>query len=69
MPHTLQVDLEHPTGYFLSLVAFPTYFPVHGPLVGEKGWGLVVGSGHLYWQWPFVLKNWVGRQRLSFAPQ
>ncbi|NLJ34267.1 MAG: peptide ABC transporter substrate-binding protein [Firmicutes bacterium] len=66
--HTLQVDLEHPTGYFLSLVAFPTYFPVHGPLVGERDgdWWLdpdtYIGNG------PFVLKNWVGRQRLSFAP-
>ncbi len=28
-PHTLVVQLERPTPYFLELTAFPTYFPVH----------------------------------------
>lgn len=66
--HTLRVDLEHPTGYFLSLVAFPTYFPVYSPLVEENtsDWWLdpdtYVGNG------PFVLQDWEGRQRLSLVP-
>jgi len=66
--NTLQVDLEYPTGYFLSLAAFPTYFPVYSPLVeeGPADWWLdpdaYVGNG------PFVLSSWEGRQWLSLVP-
>ncbi|MBI1190505.1 MAG: hypothetical protein GC200_07495 [Tepidisphaera sp.] len=28
-PRTLQVQLEHPTPYFLDLMAFPAFFPMH----------------------------------------
>lgn len=65
--HTLQVELEHPTGYFLSLVAFPTYFPVCREVVeaDPEGWwlnpGTYVGNG------PFKLEEWKGRQRLRFS--
>ena len=65
--HTLQVELEHPTGYFLSLVAFPTYFPVCREVVAAdpEGWWLhpetYAGNG------PFKLVEWEGRQRLKFT--
>lgn len=65
--HTLQVELEHPTAYFLSLVAFPTYFPLCREIVeaDPEGWWLdpktYVGNG------PFKLDAWEGRQRLRYS--
>ena len=61
---TLVVELEHPTPFFLQLLAHMSYFPVHGPTIeafgaiDERGtrWtrpGNHVGNG------PFKLKEWV----------
>jgi oligopeptide transport system substrate-binding protein len=38
--YTLEVTLETPTAYFLSLTAFPTYFPVRKDIVeaNKEGW-------------------------------
>lgn len=37
--YTLDVDLESPTAYFLSLMAFPTYYPVRKDIVeGHSDW-------------------------------
>src|SRR5690606_16128758 len=35
--HTLEVELERPTGYFLRLVSFPTYFPARADFVKKHG--------------------------------
>ncbi len=37
---TLQVVLEAPTKYFLSLAAFPAYFPVREDVVADERWTL-----------------------------
>lgn len=55
---TLEVTLVSPTPYFLSLMAFPTYFPVRKDIVeaNKEQWTLkpetYIGNG------PFVLKEW-----------
>jgi oligopeptide transport system substrate-binding protein len=55
---TLEVTLVSPTPYFLSLMAFPTYFPVRKDIVeaNKEQWAIkpeaYVGNG------PFVLKEW-----------
>lgn len=56
-PHTLLVELEHPTPYFLDLCAFVTLLPVHLPTVEKFGddWikpGRLVGNG------AFILDTW-----------
>lgn len=56
-PKTLEVTLEAPTTYFLSLVSFHTYYPVNKKVVdGNKDWALktetIVGNG------PFKIKDW-----------
>ena len=61
--HTLQVDLENATPYFLDLCAFPTLHPVPVDLVTRAGdnWikpGLIVGNG------AFVLKEWKINDRI-----
>ncbi|HTB64426.1 MAG TPA: peptide ABC transporter substrate-binding protein [Opitutales bacterium] len=62
--HTLQIQLEHPTGYFLELCYHQTYLPVHPPTIKkfdamarrDSGWDKpesFVGNG------PFVLTKYV----------
>ena len=52
---TLQVDLENPIPYFLELLSFSIFFPVHEAM-DSKGWDLthqtLISSG------PFCLKEW-----------
>ncbi|MGJ8638445.1 MAG: peptide ABC transporter substrate-binding protein [Opitutaceae bacterium] len=61
--HTLQIELEQATPYFLSLLAHNTFFPVHPPTILKHGgmteriskWtkaGNFVGNG------PFVIESW-----------
>jgi oligopeptide transport system substrate-binding protein len=61
---TLQIQLEHPTSYFLALTFHPTYLPVHPATIlkfgamnrRDTGWaklGALVGNG------PFVLTKYV----------
>ncbi|MDP4609594.1 MAG: peptide ABC transporter substrate-binding protein [Opitutales bacterium] len=61
--HTLQIELEQATPYFLSLLAHNTWFPVHPPTILKHGsmteriskWtkaGNYVGNG------PYLLKKW-----------
>ncbi|MGJ8654152.1 MAG: peptide ABC transporter substrate-binding protein [Opitutaceae bacterium] len=61
--HTLQIELEQTTPYFLSLLAHNTWFPVHPPTILKHGsmteriskWtkaGNYIGNG------PFYLKSW-----------
>jgi len=61
--HTLQIQLEQATPYFLSLLAHNTYYPVHPPTILKHGliteriskWtkaGNYVGNG------PYLLKDW-----------
>ena len=56
-PKTLEVTLEAPTPYFLSLTSFHTLMPVNKKVVeGNKDWSLkpetIVGNG------PFKMKEW-----------
>jgi oligopeptide transport system substrate-binding protein len=62
--HTLQIQLDHPTGYFLELCYHQTYLPVHPPTImkfngmtrRDSGWdkpATFVGNG------PFVLTKYV----------
>jgi oligopeptide transport system substrate-binding protein len=62
-PHTLVLELDNPTPFFLTLLNHPSWFPVHAPTVLAHGaidqignrWtraGSHVGNG------PFRLKRW-----------
>ena len=64
---TLKVTLEAPTPFFMSLVAFKTYYPLHRPTVeaDSEGWHLsvdtIVGNG------PFKMVSWAQGQ-MEFVP-
>ncbi|RNB55680.1 peptide ABC transporter substrate-binding protein [Brevibacillus gelatini] len=60
---TLEVELENPTPFFLELVAFRTYFPVHQKTVeANDKWAsdakTIVGNG------PFKMETWEHKSKL-----
>ena len=62
-PRTLEVTLEHPTAFFLGLLAFETFMPVHRGCVEKHGdrWTRpenIISNG------PFVLKEWKPQDRI-----
>lgn len=63
--HTLEVTLEKPTAYFLSLLAFHTYYPVHRLTVqSNEKWAAkaqtIIGNG------PFKITKWVHNSKIEF---
>ncbi|WP_434401771.1 peptide ABC transporter substrate-binding protein [Planococcus sp. 11815] len=55
---TLVVSLERPIPYFLSLMAFGTFYPQKEAYVTELGDQYAVDSENLLSNGPFVLANW-----------
>ncbi len=58
--YELEIELEHPTPYFLELLSFPLFFPVHHKLDTENpNWcwkdSTYISNG------PFTLANWEHR--------
>ena len=64
--HTLMVELEEPTPYFLDLLAFPAYAPIPRHVVNTHGdqW---VRPGHMVTNGPFVLSEWAPLDRITLS--
>lgn len=56
---TLQVTLEKPCGYFLSLTSFATYLPVREDFFKAKQDRYAADATDLLYNGPFVLAEWV----------
>ncbi|SEF84230.1 oligopeptide transport system substrate-binding protein [Caloramator fervidus] len=56
--YTLEVTLEGPTPYFLSLTAFPTYMPVRKDVVEKDPQGWATKPETYITNGPFKLKEW-----------
>ncbi len=65
---TLRVTLEQPAPYFLSLMAFPTYFPVHKATVEQFGDAYGAEAENLVTNGPFKLVKWEHRSILELLP-
>jgi len=65
--NTLEVTLESPVPYFLSLAAFPTYFPVRKDIIegNEEKWTLkpdtYISNG------PFKMSEWKEKENITFV--
>ncbi|AYF07573.1 TPA: peptide ABC transporter substrate-binding protein [Bacillus mobilis] len=59
---TLEVELEQAVPYFLNLVAFPSYYPLNGKFVTEKGDKYGLESDTTVYNGPFVLSDWKHEQ-------
>lgn len=56
--HTLVVELEEPTEYFLELTAFHTYYPIHEQVTSDnENWALDAGDDYVS-NGPFKLTEW-----------
>lgn len=57
---TLEVTLERPVPYFLSLMSFGTFYPQKEEFVTEKGDAYATNSENLLYNGPFTLTEWDG---------
>ena len=57
---TLEVTLERPVPYFLSLMSFGTFYPQKEEFVTEKGDAYATNSDNLLYNGPFSLTKWDG---------
>ncbi|MGI2327431.1 peptide ABC transporter substrate-binding protein [Planococcus sp. YIM B11945] len=58
--YTLEVQLERPTPYFLSLMSFGTFYPQSEAFVTEKGDAYASNSENILYNGPFTLTEWDG---------
>lgn len=63
-PKVLEVFLESPTPYFLSLTAFPTFFPVHQGIVKEKKEKWATSPETLIGNGPFKMIKWKHNEKI-----
>ncbi|MGN7410348.1 peptide ABC transporter substrate-binding protein [Sporosarcina sp. SAFN-010] len=57
---TLEVTLERPVPYFLSLMSFGTFYPQKEEFVTSKGDAYATNSDNLLYNGPFTLTDWDG---------
>ncbi|HHW39064.1 MAG TPA: peptide ABC transporter substrate-binding protein [Bacillales bacterium] len=55
---TLEVTLEIPVPYFISLTSFPTFFPQKQDFVKEKGSDYALYADKMLYNGPFLMSNW-----------
>jgi oligopeptide transport system substrate-binding protein len=60
---TLEVTLENPTPYFLGLLSFYTYYPIHKSVEGNPKWA--TNKDSMIVNGPFTLTEWVTGQSLQ----
>lgn len=63
---TLQVKLKDPIPYFLSLTAFPTYFPQREDIIKKYGSQYAKESENMVFNGPFVLSRWEHDQGFQY---
>lgn len=62
--HTLVVELEQPTAYFLELTAFYTFFPVNHKVVdGNDDWAQDISDNYVT-NGPFLMEEWKHKDKV-----
>ncbi|ASA23568.1 peptide ABC transporter substrate-binding protein [Paenibacillus donghaensis] len=60
---TLEVTLENPTPYFLGLLSFYTYYPVHPSIEGNEKWA--TNKDTMIVNGPYTLTEWTTGQSIE----
>ncbi|MDC2867126.1 peptide ABC transporter substrate-binding protein [Bacillus sp. BP-3] len=63
---TLEVELDRPVPYFISLTAFPTFLPVNEEFFKSQGKKYALESNALIYNGAFTLENWKHEQSYQF---
>ena len=63
---TFEVKLSAPTGFFLQLTAFPSFFPMNEKFVTEKGDQYSLTTGDLLFNGPYVMTSWTSGYSFEF---
>lgn len=56
--HKLQITLERPIPFFLSLLSFPTFFPVDQKVAEKYGKSYAIEPGKMVYNGPFIMTSW-----------
>ena len=65
--YELRVQFERPTGYFIKLTAFSTYFPVRKDFFESRGDRYAADAGDLIYNGPFKMTDWVHSASLKMV--
>ena len=65
--YTLRIQLERPTGYFIKLTAFTTYFPVKQSFFESKGDRYAADAQDLIYNGPFRMTEWTHSASLKMV--
>lgn len=64
--YTLEVELERPVPFFISLTAFPTFLPINEEFYKSQGEQYALESNTLIYNGAFTLENWKHEQSFQF---
>ena len=64
---TLRIEFDRPTGYFVKLTAFTTYFPVRKEFFESKGDRFAADASDLIYNGPFKLTDWTHSASLKMV--
>lgn len=65
--HTLEITLEKPTAYFLSLTAFHAFYPINQKIVNANSANWATDVTTLIGNGPFKITNWIHNGQIDFA--
>ena len=63
---TLKVTLFAPSGFFLQLTAFPTFFPVNQAFCEEKGDQFALSINDMLYNGPYTMTSWTAGYSFEF---
>jgi oligopeptide transport system substrate-binding protein len=63
---TFEVKLSAPTGFFLALTAFPSFFPMNEKFVTEKGDQYSLTTNDLLFNGPYKMTSWTSGYSFEF---
>ncbi len=64
---TLEVTLDLPVNFFLSLMAFPTFFPLNQEFYEAQGDQYALSPANLLFNGPFVMTEWTSGNSYTFV--